>query len=68
MCTDYAPTEVAKILDISALLQKRLNLSLHKYHSLIRQERLGSKYLNLGCYATDGAVKWRIQLERVIRV
>jgi len=56
------------MLDVSALLQKPLNPSLHIYLSLIHQERLGSKCLNLGCYATDGAVKWRIQLERVFRV
>jgi len=68
LCTDYAPVEAGKMLDVSALLQKPLNPSLHKYLSLIHQERLGSKYLNLGCYATDGAVKWRIQLERVFRV
>jgi len=68
LCTDYAPNEDGKILDITTLIKKSLNPSLYKYHSPIHQERLSSKYLNLGFYATDGAVKWRIHLERVIRV
>lgn len=57
-----------KILDVSALLEKRLSPSLHKYHSFVYQEKLGSKYLNLGCFVTEEAVEWRTHLERVIRV